>query len=293
MFPSNYLGESIPLYSTFVTLIYVFLCLMSAIAYDYESPTYFIPQPHNVTFHIGQTATLLCSVENLGNKTVVWRKASNPHPIAIGEFIYAPDKRYSVQISKERREYNLQIHNIRQEDSGVYHCQISTKEKLIRHILLTVEEGDMIPPYIMPEIVLSGNEYVNAGDTIRLVCNVTGNTDIPQDVDWFRDGILLRPFSSPKIHIRKDTSITRRKLDSVLEIHNSNLDDDGLYICRNSETLIASLKVNILNEIKSNTGKRGTAGDAKSGQICNRQWWTLFFSVFLTTVVTKAFIYLS
>ena len=69
---------------------------------------------------------------------VVWRKAADPHPISIGEFVYAPDKRYAVRIAVERREYNLDIHNIRKSDSGVYHCQVSTKEKLIRHILLNV-----------------------------------------------------------------------------------------------------------------------------------------------------------
>lgn len=283
---------------------------MTAIAYDFTGNTYFIPQPNNVTFSIGQTATLLCSVENLGNLTVVWRKASDPHPISVGSFIYAPDKRYAVRISIERREYNLEIHNVQKSDSGVYHCQVSTKEKLIRQILLKVVEramnapsraelteetkaGNLNPPYKMPVIALSGKKYVNSGETVRLVCNVTGNTDIPQDVDWFKNGILLRPVSSDKYHIRKDTSITRRKLDSVLEIRNSNLDDGGLYICRNSEDLIASLKVIILNEEKSKNDKRGAAGEAKSGQICNKQWWTLFFSVFVTAIVTKSFSYLS
>lgn len=37
---------------------------------DYDGPTYFIPQPQNVTFEVGQTATLRCSIENLGKKTV-------------------------------------------------------------------------------------------------------------------------------------------------------------------------------------------------------------------------------
>jgi len=37
---------------------------------DYEGPTYFIPQPQNVTYQVGQTATLRCSIENLGKKTV-------------------------------------------------------------------------------------------------------------------------------------------------------------------------------------------------------------------------------
>jgi hypothetical protein len=53
--------------SQFIDITKVFLLFS---AYDFDGPTYFIPQPHNVTFHVGQTATLLCSVENLGNKTV-------------------------------------------------------------------------------------------------------------------------------------------------------------------------------------------------------------------------------
>ena len=46
--------------------------LTAAVDYvaDYEGPTYFIPQPNNVSYQAGSTATLTCSVENLGNKFV-------------------------------------------------------------------------------------------------------------------------------------------------------------------------------------------------------------------------------
>ena len=80
------------------------------------------------------------------------------------------------------------------------------------------------------------------------MCKVTGTSDIPQDVDWFRNGHLLRSISN-KILISKETSMARRKLDSVLEVRYSKLEDSGEYVCRNSEILIASQKVIVLNGI--------------------------------------------
>lgn len=71
-------------------------------------------------------------------------------------------------------------------------------------------------------------------------------TDIPQDLDWFKDGTLIRPFGR-KISISKDSSIAERKLDSVLEIRNSKLEDSGTYVCRSSELLIGSQRVIVLN----------------------------------------------
>lgn len=97
------------------------------------------------------------------------------------------------------------------------------------------------------DIVLKGKEFVNSGETIRLVCNVTGNTEIPQDVDWFKDGRLLRSLVSKKIQILKETSIATRKLHSILEIRDSKIEDSGVYVCRNSEDLIANQKVYVLN----------------------------------------------
>ena len=87
---------------------------------------------------------------------------------------------------------------------------------------------------------------MTSGDTIRIVCNVSGSTDVPQDIDWFKNGNMIHP-KEHKISISKDKSIAKKTLNSVLEIRNSRLEDSGTYLCRNSELLIKSLRVQVLN----------------------------------------------
>ena len=96
------------------------------------------------------------------------------------------------------------------------------------------------------EIVVRGKPFVTSGDTIRIVCNVTGTTDMPQDLDWFKNGNMIHT-KERKISISKDRSIAKKTLNSVLEIRNSKLEDSGTYVCRNSELLIASQRVQVLN----------------------------------------------
>ena len=69
---------------------------------------------------------------------VVWRRASEPNPISVGELLFSSDKRYNVSFSRERREFNLLIRNVQPTDAGVYECQVSSRDKIIRHVLLKV-----------------------------------------------------------------------------------------------------------------------------------------------------------
>ena len=69
---------------------------------------------------------------------VVWRKASEPNPISVGELMFSTDLRYNVSFSRERREFNLLIRNVQPSDAGVYECQVSSRDKIIRHVLLKV-----------------------------------------------------------------------------------------------------------------------------------------------------------
>ena len=43
----------------------------------------------------------------------------------------------------------------------------------------------------------------------------------------------------------------------------------------------------------SNVGKRGAGAEATSGQICNRQWWSLIISVFFAKAVADIIVYTS
>ncbi|CAG5128811.1 unnamed protein product, partial [Candidula unifasciata] len=104
---------------------------------DEELP-FFIPRPTNVSFNRGDTAILVCGIENLGTKTVIWRRASDPNPLTIGSHVYVGDPRYSAKASPENKEWRLIIEDVRTTDAGVYECQISSRAKLIQHVLLRV-----------------------------------------------------------------------------------------------------------------------------------------------------------
>ncbi|KAL8580650.1 hypothetical protein ACOMHN_043466 [Nucella lapillus] len=70
--------------------------------------------------------------------TIIWRRASDPNPLTIGELVYVEDDRYSVQRVPQRQEWNLMIQDARRTDGGVYECQISSRLKLIHHLMLRV-----------------------------------------------------------------------------------------------------------------------------------------------------------
>ncbi|KAK7115569.1 hypothetical protein V1264_001409 [Littorina saxatilis] len=69
---------------------------------------------------------------------IIWRRASEPSPLTIGDLVYVPDDRYMLQSVPLRQEWNLMIKDVQPRDTGVYECQISSRLKLIHHILLRV-----------------------------------------------------------------------------------------------------------------------------------------------------------
>ncbi|KAK3098293.1 hypothetical protein FSP39_018040, partial [Pinctada imbricata] len=104
----------------------------------------FVDMQLNYTYDQGDLATLYCRVNNLGKRSVIWRRTSQPSPISVGTDIFAPDDRYHVQHLPYRGNWNLLIKNVNARDSGVYECQISAKERAgsRRLVLLNV----IVPP---------------------------------------------------------------------------------------------------------------------------------------------------
>lgn len=54
-------------------------------------------------------------------------------------------------------------------------------------------------------------------------------------------------FAYFQITIHKRVSLTDRQIDSVLEVQDADLDDAGVYVCRTSELLVESKRVDVLN----------------------------------------------
>ena len=99
---------------------------------------------------------------------MIWRKASEPNPISVGEEIFfSKDNRFNVSISRERREFNLVIQDVRRSDAGVYECQVPAKDKLIRLVLLIVLGNVVIFLFnLLPDMPILGSSNSPANNDI-------------------------------------------------------------------------------------------------------------------------------
>ncbi|XP_041365546.1 lachesin-like isoform X2 [Gigantopelta aegis] len=228
----------------------------------------FLDTPANITIKRGDEAVLPCAVENLGPKSVIWKKVTQAHPITIGEYVFVPDSRFYLRRPRTQLaspEWNLHIRDVQMKHAGVYECQISAKEDIVRYITLNViETGETAKTGIS----LSGTRYVEKGTSIKLNCTAVAKDYLPEDVDWFKDGLKLR--SNRRVAISKLPNRKTFTLHSMLEIRRSNMSDAGTYVCRSSNIHIASLKVIVLNAETSNV-KRGTFPNGKDEDGTNKK----------------------
>nr|XP_045591695.1 zwei Ig domain protein zig-8-like [Procambarus clarkii] len=91
----------------------------------------------NVSAVEGQTAHLVCRVNNLGTKTVSWIRHRDTHILTVGSFTYTSDHRFSALHREGTNEWTLQIRHPVVDDTGLYECQVSTKP--IRAYLVSLE----------------------------------------------------------------------------------------------------------------------------------------------------------
>ena len=72
---------------------------------------------------------------------VVWRKASDEHPLTIGPTTFTPAGDISVaynKLSDTVSQWNLMIKNVRPRHAGVYECQISSRGIYTHYVALNV-----------------------------------------------------------------------------------------------------------------------------------------------------------
>lgn len=254
-----------------ISLFFAYMPLLQLVTvttfaqYDDSAPVpRFHPSPTNVTFHRGETAILHCLIENLGTKTVMWRKASDPHPWTIGTYTYVKDSSVSVSHVENSNEWNLLIKQVQKRHGGVYVCQVSTRDRISRQVLLRVNDNP-VKEDTKPSIQVSGTSYIEKGDPIHLVCNTTGSEYPPQDLDWFKDGNKISTDTLKKIYINKYHIHDTKTLTSTLEITHSKMSDAGEYVCRSSNLEITSIKVHVLNAGTSNVKRTSAQGTNSSG----------------------------
>ncbi|CAG5135222.1 unnamed protein product, partial [Candidula unifasciata] len=168
--------------------------------------------PEHVTVVEGGRIILPCSVEFLGEQSVIW---VNPRKTLISH----ADRRMidDHRISVERpyiKIWNLLIRDVRYNDSGTYECRVNTSPIQIKKVTLEVQ----VPPTILSQ--LSSDKIVlEEGQSATLICNVTG---IPQpNVTWYRRNYRSPGSSKERIGLEGE----------VLIIHNVTRHCDDIYEC--------------------------------------------------------------
>ncbi|KAJ8304019.1 hypothetical protein KUTeg_017602, partial [Tegillarca granosa] len=186
--------------------------------------------------------------------TVTWRKTEDPNPISIGDFIFSPDKRFSIVKVEEKDEWNLRIKKITMDDAGMYKCEVSSRiKKLFGLVLLRITRNnnkespyqEAPVPTDNPKLELTGTAFVSKGEPIVLTCNSTSNSIAPEALDWFKHGNKV--VSTNNDNIKIENSIHKRTLISTLTIKRSTMDDAAMFICRASQLDVAHFQVHVLD----------------------------------------------
>ncbi|XP_034326413.2 uncharacterized protein LOC128176769 isoform X1 [Crassostrea angulata] len=255
--------------------------LAKAQFHNYQSaaviPPSFNPTRRNVTYHVGETALLECSVDNLGTKEVIWKNRNQKHVITVGSFVFVGNGAYSVSHPSNSPHYDLVIKNVQRHHAGVYECQVSTREVMSIDIQLNVIDPpankhrySSPPTASKPALTLSGAEFVDQGEAIRLSCNATGVLHAPEDVDWFFQGLKIQSSVQDEIIITKFHSPETKTLISTLEIERSKMKHSGMYICRSTDLTIKSHNVQVINAASKNreraVNENGGETDDRSGR---------------------------
>ncbi|KAK7484483.1 hypothetical protein BaRGS_00024239, partial [Batillaria attramentaria] len=217
---------------------------------------------------------------------VAWRRIDADDFLTIGKMTWIEDENFAIDFSDKGNDitnWNLVIDKVSPEYAGIYECQVTSKlgyNKLVklnvvgppitdpgRGLVAHSAESSTTrenTPFQGPVtrcgvpnghgclISITGKRYVDIGEEIHLVCNVSGGSRIPEDIDWFKDGDMIDSFKYPRVLIAKYQSIRDRAFISELKIDRARLRDTGEYVCRSSRDHIVNMKVTVLRAASPN-----------------------------------------
>ncbi|XP_052804572.1 LOW QUALITY PROTEIN: nephrin-like [Mya arenaria] len=164
----------------FLKIFSIFICLALHVCGLQE----FSQRPQDLSVIRGQTAVIMCAVENRVGK-IQWAKGQ--FMLGFERNIPGFDGRYSV-IGDDRTEYNLQITNTELRDDDDFECQVQPAENnppLKAKAHLTI----LVPPNT-PEIVNHTNgstvEVLYTKPTLQLTCRSAMGRPAA-NIKWFRN----------------------------------------------------------------------------------------------------------
>lgn len=213
----------------------------------------------NVTVFEGETVHLPCRVRNLGEYTVSWMRGRDMSVVSVGHVTFSSDKRYHVvHVPRPRlnaADWNLEIKDVTEKDSGWYDCQVNTEPKISNKSYLVVQprlpwmlEGisrklqdaparsrEMVSkPFSSttdPFASISGPPMIRMpiGHILTLECTLSRLPSPPSDFFWTHNEAVITPKD------RSGVSLESEKLAGVshskIVIVDLKPEDAGTYAC--------------------------------------------------------------
>ncbi|XP_055542088.1 uncharacterized protein LOC129727869 [Wyeomyia smithii] len=153
-----------------------------------------------VTAQRGGTALLPCTVQTQSPALVSWVRRRDFQLLTVGLSTYSSDERFLVQHIRHMGHWALRIKAVRDEDQGLYECQLSVHPVQSVFIELKVVEA-------VADIMGAPDLHIDEGSTLRLECKLNQATEYPAYVFWYhqqsmvnfdqQNGFSVTPFQPP------------------------------------------------------------------------------------------------
>ncbi|XP_064120968.1 uncharacterized protein LOC135225602 [Macrobrachium nipponense] len=260
----------------FCYFVGVFL-VRGTLAYDPESSItglytgpYFDPlAKRNLSAHLGERATLPCTVRQLGDKSVSWVRMRDADILTVDRYTFVGDERFESHFSETRETWSLIIKYVQERDAGLYECQVSTEPKMSQlfNLRVVVPKVEIIPP---------GDRYMKAGSRVQIDCHIKNVVMLPDYIFWYHGDVRLMENKETNILVTvKRTG--PEAITSTLTILEVPAEATGNYTCMPSNLHASSVNLHVLNE-KNPEAMQGERNNSSklSGPSCYQLLFMLF-----------------
>ncbi|XP_065081311.1 uncharacterized protein LOC135703878 [Ochlerotatus camptorhynchus] len=175
-----------------------------------------------VTAQKGGTALLPCTVLTQTSALVSWVRRRDFQLLTVGFSTYSSDERFLVHHIRHMGHWALRIKAVRDEDRGLYECQLSVHPVQSVFVELKVVEA-------VADIVGAPDLHIDEGSTLRLECKLKRATEYPDYVFWYhqhsmvnfdqQNGFSVTPFQ-PVDSTASSVDVADEPYPSLHESHN-------------------------------------------------------------------------
>ncbi|XP_031837852.2 opioid-binding protein/cell adhesion molecule [Nomia melanderi] len=199
----------------------------------------------DVLAQTGGSAMLPCRFTGPG--IVTWIRRKDRQLLTIGRTTHSIDTRFIVVPNSP--DWTLMIKNVKQEDAGLYECQIQTEPVQQRFVQLRITEAYSTIPG-------GPNLHVKQGSSLRLECQLMASAEAPSYIFWFRQGRMINYDNEPGV------TVEPTKNGSILAVDKVKLSHGANYTCLPSNARPASIMIHVIEEEEKPAAMHG--GDRRN-----------------------------